>query len=255
MVLGCSESHLGLLRYTVSTNITEEKTGRVIIAANESEVVVHHSNITILCKKLFSGYYMFTYPSFNASDVVEMEANFLEGQGVQDFIEIHSGRMKVIRRHTFKDLKVASISLNHNEITTLEGEAFVSLPQVVSVDLRDNQIIQLESTSFVSLPQLQFFSAQNNNIKNVPRSFFKFLEQVGGVINLMYNKLEALDGAPFYGMKAENVFLSVLQNHIDSLSTEVLSGCHFSTVDLEYNNISHISNDFFEKRTNKSFSF
>lgn len=67
----------------------------------------------------------------------------------------------------------------------------MSLPQVVSVDLRDNQIIQLESTSFVSLPQLQFFSAQNNNIKNVPRSFFKFLEQVGGVINLMYNKLEA----------------------------------------------------------------
>jgi hypothetical protein len=121
MVLGCSESHLGLLRYTVSTNITEEKTGRVIIAANESEVVVPHSNITILCKKLFSGYYMFTYLSFNASDVVEMEANFLEGQGVQDFIEIHSGRMKVIRRHTFKDLKVASISLYHNETTTLEG--------------------------------------------------------------------------------------------------------------------------------------
>jgi Leucine-rich repeat (LRR) protein len=207
---------------------------------------VNLGNNTILCSKIFDKLHNLNSVSIHATNVVEIETNFLQGKGLDSNLEIYDGKFQTIKKHTFHNLEITFLSLFGNKITTIEEEAFLNLSKLKTLILDRNQLKELNPRSFVGLSHLASFSAVENVISNLQKNVFEFLQKRNVFIHLHRNCIETLDKGAFDGSNAANIILNLMHNRIEFLPPEIFQPGRFVRIDMYNNNISKIPHEFFE---------
>jgi Leucine-rich repeat (LRR) protein len=87
---------------------------------------------------------------------------------------IWNGKIQTIKKRSFHNLEITSLSLSGNKITTIEEEAFVNLSQLKTLDR--NQVKELNPRSSVGLSELDNFRVFRNVISKLQKNIFEFLE-------------------------------------------------------------------------------
>jgi Leucine-rich repeat (LRR) protein len=253
--LGCDQTAIDYLLYPdLQSGVSIAKTDKTITTLKDNSILeADTQNNKILCKDMFGDLYKFQSVLFIAPYVEQLEPDFFHGQQVIKSIAIISSKIRTIKKDTFKDLPVQFLELKNNEISTIENEAFVNLPFLETLDLGENQLISLNPDSFVGLPKLSNFFANNNQIAKLQHNVFKFLNAYMTHIDLTDNQIAVLDEEVFNWSAAENVALLLGGNSIRCLSGGSFQGRHFKEVRLEGNEISTISDEFFEECTDIAF--
>jgi Leucine-rich repeat (LRR) protein len=216
-------------------------------SSNLGRLYVDSLNNNLLCKRMFDNFYKFDSLYIEAKNVEEIEYDFLLGQQIYRVLHIINGKIKTIKKYTFKDLMVMGLGLFENEISTIEGEAFVNLSRLEEISLGKNKITRLSPDSFVKLPRLNNFDVINNRISKIQTELFKFLKSKSVVICLQYNAIEVLDPGAFVGSSTKHVQIDLTHNHIECIPSGFFQGRRFESVDLRHNKISKFSGNFFRK--------
>jgi hypothetical protein len=191
--------------------------------------------------------------SIQATNVIEIETNFLQGKGLGNDLDIRDGKIQTIKKHNFHNLKITTLSLFGNKITTIEEEAFVNLPRLMTLTLDRNQLKELNPRSFVGLPQLADFRAYENVISKLQKNVFVFLENKKVSIDLSNNCIEVVDKGAFDGSNATTVNIFLINNRIEFIPPEICQHHRFVRIDVCNNRISKISPEFFEEDFNITF--
>jgi Leucine-rich repeat (LRR) protein len=254
---GCSKAQNNQVEYTVLNNNSatfQMRTNSIIRTEYDTvDLTVYLGNNTILCSKIFDKLRNLKSVFIQATNVVEIETNFLQGKGLGSRLEIWHGKFQSIKKHTFHNLEITFLSLFGNKITTIEEEAFVNLSQLKTLILDINQQKELNPWSFVSLPQLDNFSAAGNVISKLQKNVFEFLENKKAFIDLSRNCIESVDKGAFDGSNATNVMLILTNNRIEFLPPEIFQHHRLVRIDACNNRISKISPEFFEEDFNITF--
>jgi Leucine-rich repeat (LRR) protein len=258
-----TEIHLGFINArtdqveysNVSDNfgIFKMTTGSIVKAGDNETVEVNLGTNTILCSKDFDKFRSLEYVLINATNVVEIETNFLQGKRLVTRLVIFNGEIHTIKRHNFHNLEIRSLILSGNKITTIEEEAFVNLSRLKIIFLDRNQLKELNPKSFVGLLQLDEFRAGGNEISKLQKSVFEFLEIRKAFIDLSSNCIETVDKGVFDGSNATNVILFLEFNRIRFFPPEIFQHHRFVRVDRYNSSISKISPKYFEIDFNLTF--
>jgi Leucine-rich repeat (LRR) protein len=245
------------VEYSIFTNNSETfqmRTGNILrIGDNVLIVDVGLGNNTILCSKIFDKLHNLMSVSIHATNVVEVETNFLQGKGPDSRLEIHDGKFQTIKKRIFCNLEITFLSLFGNKITTIEEEVFLNLSQLKILILDANQLKELNPQSFVGLPQLHHFSAMGNVISKLQKNVFEFLENKKAFIDLTSNCIDTVDKGAFDGSNATNVMLILTNNRIEFLPPEILQHHRVVKFDRSNSTISKISLEYFEVDFNLTF--
>jgi hypothetical protein len=93
------------VEYSIFTNNSETfqmRTGNILkIGDNVLIVDLDLGNNTILCSKIFDKLHNLMSVSIQATNVVEIETNFLQGKGLDSRLEIHDGKFQTIKKTHF----------------------------------------------------------------------------------------------------------------------------------------------------------
>ncbi|KAJ3617148.1 hypothetical protein MTP99_007398 [Tenebrio molitor] len=248
--LGCSKDRINQVEYSIFTNNYETfqiRTDSIVrIEDNVLTADVDLGNNTTLCSKIFDKPHNLKSIFIQATNVVEIERNFLQDKGLGSRLDIRHGKFQSIKKHTFHNLEITFLSLSGNKITTIEEEAFVNLSQLKTLILDANQLNELSPWTFVSLPQLDSFSAAGNVISKLQKNVFEFLENKKAFIDLSRNCIEVVDKGAFDGSNATNVILILTNNRIEFLPPEIFQHHRVVRFDRSNSRISKISPEYFE---------
>jgi Leucine-rich repeat (LRR) protein len=255
--LGCNKDRINQVEYSIFTNNSKTfqmRTDNILrIGDNVLTVDVDLGNNTILCSKIFDKLRNIRCLSIQATSVVEIETNFLQGKGLDSRLEIHDGKFQTIKKHTFHDLEITFLFLLENKITTIEEEAFANLSRLKILNLNGNQLKELNPRSFVGLPQLDDFRAIENVISKLQKNVFGFLENREATIDLSGNCIEVVDKGVFDGSNATTVNICLRNNRIEFIPPVICQHHRFVKIDVCNNRISKISPEFFEEDFNITF--
>jgi Leucine-rich repeat (LRR) protein len=219
--LECEDTPTSLIRYKVSNDKLNELEieGNILVTSSESFLVqVDLLNNTKLCSKMLSISYSVRSIWFSADNIIEIESELLKNQKVSENLYITSGKIKTLKKHTFKDLELSVLGLFDNEIVTIEEEAFVGLPFVSLINLSHNKIEWIHLRSFVDVPELISLDLSHNNISRIEKHFFHFCQQNSLNIKLSYNRIESVDDEAFAGSRSAAIDLDLEENRIELLS-------------------------------------
>jgi Leucine-rich repeat (LRR) protein len=248
--LGCSKDRINQVEYSIFTNNYETfqiRTDSIVrIEDNVLTADVDLGNNTILCSKIFDKPHNLKSIFIQATNVVEIERNFLQDKGLGSRLDIRHGKFQSIKKHTFHNLEITFLSLSGNKITTIEEEAFVNLSQLKTLILDANQLNELSPWTFVSLPQLDSFTAAGNVISKLQKNVFEFLENKKAFIDFSRNCIEVVDKGAFDGSNATNVILILTNNRIEFLPPEIFQHHRVVRFDRSNSRISKISPEYFE---------
>jgi Leucine-rich repeat (LRR) protein len=247
---GCSKAQINQVEYNIlnkNSATFEKRTGSIIRTEyNTVMVEVDLGNKTILCSKIFDKLRNVRSLSIRATNVVEIETNFLQGKELDSRLEIHDGKFQTIKKRIFCNLEITFLSLFGNKIKTIQEEAFVNLSQLKTLILDANQLNELSPWTFVSLPQLDSFSAAGNVISKLQKNVFEFLENKKAFIDFSRNCIEVVDKGAFDGSNATNVILILTNNRIEFLPPEIFQHHRVVRFDRSNSRISKISPEYFE---------
>ena len=122
--------------------------------------------------------------------------------------------------HHSKSLK--SLSLQHNQITTLPNKVFSGLFNLKRLDLENNKLTELPQEVFSGLSKLEILSLQYNKLTELPKKVFSGLFNLE-TLNLGANHITTLPKEVFSGLsKLKAVYL--MENKLTELPKEVFSG-------------------------------
>jgi Leucine-rich repeat (LRR) protein len=252
----CSKAQINQVEYSIFNNnfaTFQMRTDSIIrIEDNVLSVDVALGNNTILCSKIFDKLRNVKSLSIQATNVIQIETNFLQGKGLGNNLAIRDGKIQRIKKHTFHNLEITTLSFG-NKITTIEEEAFVNLPRLMTLSLDRNQLKELNPRSFVSLPQLADFRAAENVISKLQKNVFGFLENKKASIYLSRNCIEVFDKGAFDGSNTTTVTIFLRNNRIEFIPPEICQHHRFVEIDVSNNRISKISPEFFEEDFNITF--
>jgi Leucine-rich repeat (LRR) protein len=252
-----NETQLTQMEYTIlfrTGKKSQTKTDTIVsMIPDAREIFVDTMNNTILCNRMFKNLQNVSILVVHARNIVQIKSGFLRGQDLNETLEIIRGRIKCIRKHTFASLQIAILNLPDNKIATIEDEAFVNMSRLERISLEANLLAKVEPGSFVGLPQLVEFRAGANKIMHLQKSVFRFLRRNNSIVDVHENLIKFVDEDIFSGSSAENVELIMERNAIGDLPRRMFERGSFSRINLGYNNISHISPDFFQGRFHVEF--
>jgi Leucine-rich repeat (LRR) protein len=115
-------------------------------------------------------------------------------RGMQPGGGVWSGKTQTIKKHTFHNLEITSLSLSGKKITTIE--AFVNLSQLKTLILDRKQVKELNPRSFVGLPHLDKFRGARNGILKLQKNVFEFLENRKVSEFVSINQLSTISCSP-----------------------------------------------------------
>jgi Leucine-rich repeat (LRR) protein len=255
--LGCSKDRINQVEYKILNKKSatfQMRTSSIIRTEyNTVMVEVDLGNKTILCSKIFDKLRNVRSLSIRATNVVEIETNFLQGKGLDSRLEIHDGKFQTIKKHTFHDLEITFLFLFKTKITTIEEEAFANLSRLKTLNLNGNQLKELNPRIFFALPQLADFRAAENVISKLQKNVFGFLENREATIDLSSNCIEVVDKGAFDRSNATTVTIFLKNNRIEFIPPEICQHDRFVEIDVCNNRISKISPEFFEEDFNITF--
>ncbi|XP_065111870.2 toll-like receptor 5b [Paramisgurnus dabryanus] len=129
------------------------------------------------------------------------------------------------------------INLAQNEINKIENDAFLGMTNLLKLNLSNNLLGAIDSKTFMNLHKLQVLDLSYNNIWVIgDQSFQGLLNLIN--LNLKGNHLESLNQFATLP-NVEKIFLG--ENRIKSLYGLPNIGKNLTTLDLEYNKLTALS--------------
>ncbi|XP_075547912.1 uncharacterized protein LOC142582288 [Dermacentor variabilis] len=165
----------------------------------------------------------------------------------------HVERLKVsqaelgdVKPHSFHNLsRLAVLSLDSNEITSLDAEAIADLPRLKKLELGDNKLRRLRAGSLKNLPSLTHLFLERNQLEVVDDGAF---EDLGALreLELSDNAIEKLSEESFRGL-GRVARLDLFRNKLTRLEARVFGGMpQLAELDLKYNALSEVDPLAFE---------
>lgn len=91
-------------------------------------------------------------------------------------LSLKNNSLVEIKAGVFNNLKISSLDLSGNKITTISSNALNDLTNLLNINLADNQISNWNSEWFYNTPLLSRISLQNNLITELNENAFKNLQ-------------------------------------------------------------------------------
>ncbi|XP_054927453.1 uncharacterized protein [Dermacentor andersoni] len=165
----------------------------------------------------------------------------------------HVERLKVsqaelgdVKPHSFHNLsRLAVLSLDSNEITSLDTEAIADLPRLKKLELGDNKLWRLRAGSLKNLPSLTHLFLERNQLEVVDDGAF---EDLGALreLELSDNAIEKLSEQSFRGLRRV-ARLDLFRNKLTRLEARVFGSMpQLAELDLKYNALSEVDPLAFE---------
>ncbi|KAF5290884.1 hypothetical protein FQA39_LY14564 [Lamprigera yunnana] len=166
-------------------------------------------------------------------------------------VELNECKLSALPENLFYgSAHVQNLSLNYNQLKELPEHIFKGLSTLENLDLSYNHLERLAENIFDSLTALRVLNLENNKLTNVGHKLFFHLLKVES-INLQKNEISYLNKYSFQRlMHLREVNLSHNYLKLTENQTSVspfTSNLRLETVDLSYNNISSISQDWMYK--------
>ncbi|XP_063915774.1 leucine-rich repeat and immunoglobulin-like domain-containing nogo receptor-interacting protein 2 [Zophobas morio] len=159
--------------------------------------------------------------------------------------KITNNRLRSVKKGTFANLKVNTISLSNNLIETLENDAFYNLTNLITLSLSRNLLEVLNPEAFFLLSNLAALDLMFNRIHTLQTGFFKFLTNNVQVL-LNCNRISRVEKA-FAGVSPRTrLTIDLNGNRIQTLSEDVFSNHTFGQLDLGNNPVKKIAKTFCE---------
>lgn len=136
------------------------------------------------------------------------------------------------------DIKVRSLLLADNQLTTITRIAFFGLVYLLDLDLSNNNIVYIEPDTFVDSPGLISLKLQNNQLERIPGPFLiskSLLNldisdcQINYLNQYFFTETPALNSIDLSGNPIEEIKPSVF-NRIISLQVLKLNRCKLTTI-------------------------
>jgi hypothetical protein len=237
--------NITMIKYIVNDEEFEDT--MITTFADWKSFQVNLQQNTVICNKIFNISHRHNVVRLTGSEVTHVETEFLKNQETVEVVTIMSTKIQTLRKHTFQDLEVKELILEKNQISIIEEEAFFNLPLLNTIlQISSNRLSILNSNCFKYLPPLSNFLAQHNKIKSLENSFFQIIKQDNGNVNLNYNEFEIVKKDFFAGLSVQNTSVTLGVNQIKELPVGIFDGYSFNFLDLSYNFITGISEEFLQ---------
>lgn len=149
------------------------------------------------------------------------------------------------KRAFYNMSRLTVLSVDSNEITSLEKESIANLPRLRKLELADNNLTRLVAGVLTELPVLAHVFLERNHISTIEDMVFAHLASVRE-IDLSDNLIENLTESTFKGLRELNR-LDLFRNKIQRLEARVFAGApELVEVDLKYNAIVEVDPLAFE---------
>ncbi|KAJ3644491.1 hypothetical protein Zmor_022216 [Zophobas morio] len=242
----------GMLQFDYEiTSYTERRTvtsAEIIINNSEEkvEVTVSKQYLPQLCCKMVDSNSNFVMVSFDNCDIVDVEGCLSASiANVARSFKITNNRLRSVKKGTFANLKVNTISLSNNLIETLENDAFYNLTNLITLSLSRNHLEVLNPEAFFLLPNLAALDLMFNRIHTLQTGFFKFLTNNVQVL-LNCNRISRVEKAFAGVFPRTRLTIDLNGNRIQTLSEDVFSNHTFGQLDLGNNPVKKIAKTFCE---------
>ncbi len=103
------------------------------------------------------------------------------------------------------DCDVRHIILSHNNILSVEKQAFCGLSELQLIDLGSNAIQKLHKVAFSKLTNLLKVNFENNDLQTLPQGLFHHTPKLS-ILNIQGNPLSYLDMNIFSGLSIKFIF-------------------------------------------------
>ena len=163
-------------------------------------------------------------------------------------VELFECKLNTLPENIFSGcMRIENISLKHNELRELPENLFRGLTELENLNLSNNQIKFLPESIFLSLSKLTTLDLSNNNLIKVSSTLFSALKKLES-INLSNNRLISLHKYSFERLSTlKRLILShnyLTLNENDTNVSRFNNNLKLEVVDLSYNNITCISEDW-----------
>jgi len=131
-------------------------------------------------------------------------------------LSLEENQISSLDANAFQGLtNLQTLSLDYNQISSLDANAFQGLSNLQRVDLGHNQIASLEANQFQGLASLQSLSLEDNQISSLDANAFQGLSNLQS-LELEGNRIPSLEANQFQGL-ASLQSLELYDNQISSL--------------------------------------
>lgn len=161
-------------------------------------------------------------------------------------LKISQAELGDIKPRSFHNLsRLAILSLDSNEITSLDSQAMADLPRLRKLELGDNKLRRLRAGSLKNLSSLTHLFLERNQLEIIDDGAF---EELGSLkeLELSDNSIEKLTEQSFRGL-SHVTRLDLFRNKLTRLEARVFSGMPLlAELDLKYNALSEVDALAFE---------
>ncbi|KAM8938697.1 leucine-rich repeat transmembrane neuronal protein 1 [Pelodytes ibericus] len=133
-------------------------------------------------------------------------------------------------------IQLTWLYLDHNHISSVEGNAFQKLRRVKELTLSSNTILHLANTTFRPMPNLRSVDLSNNNLQSLEPDLFHGLRKLS-TLHMRYNAIKFVPVRIFQDCRSLK-FLDLGYNQLKSLARNSFAGLFKLTeLHLEHNDL------------------
>jgi uncharacterized protein YjbI with pentapeptide repeats len=154
-----------------------------------------------------------------------------------------------ISEFSWTDTPTATLSMQHNQISSIEPDTFGKLTNLTRLDLRGNQISSIEPGTFGGLTNLTRLHLWHNQISSIDGGDFSGLTNLTR-LHLRENQISNIESEAFIGLRSLS-WLELSGNQISSIEPGTFGGLtSLTAIELQYNQLSSIESGVFSGLTN-----
>ncbi|KAL1494651.1 hypothetical protein ABEB36_010220 [Hypothenemus hampei] len=168
-------------------------------------------------------------------------------------LNLNENDIQHIRKGVFNNLNITFLTLNKNNISIIDSDAFDDMPLLKKVKLSTNRISVWDPKWFKNTPSLAKIWMKRNSLETLPAKAFVNLKEnnlveggnAGVSLYFKKNKIQKIDPQTFSDLKAlRHIFLE--HNNLTVLPKNLFEGIeNIQIVSVTKNNLSYIDEDLF----------
>ncbi|XP_076472720.1 uncharacterized protein LOC143302089 [Babylonia areolata] len=144
---------------------------------------------------------------------------FLPRLPVLHYLSLAENQITFVQSSVLRGMRLHKLNLSHNEIQSMEGQAFQDLHYLQMLDLSHNQLSSISKFVFADLPNLRVLNLDNNRLINFPLGSFSNVPRLE-TLRLNNNKLSYLMPGALIALSSLR-FLALRNNSLWSLAAPV----------------------------------
>ena len=156
-------------------------------------VYLNNNNLKILQTNSFLGCQLITVLTLTNNSIHEIEINSLPmsfGAGGRTH-DLQFNKIKRLKPYTFRNLKVDSLVLSHNEIEVIDENAFNEIAKIKEICLKYNKIYYIAKGAFNGILNLKLLDLSHNVLRSFDYNFFESFNRIN-LLLLNHNQLESI---------------------------------------------------------------